>query len=130
MTLTMTPGTDDIWRELSSSLRRFLRRRVGDDHVADDLLQETFLRIHHGLGSLTTRERLPAWVYRIARNAIADHYRRHRREARLSGEPPAVLPDQETVPGEVARCLTAMIDRLPEPHREAMLLTEVEGHGS
>jgi RNA polymerase sigma factor (sigma-70 family) len=43
--------------------------------VADDLLQETFLRIHRNVHTLNESDRLAAWVYRIARNVIHDHYR-------------------------------------------------------
>ena len=43
-------STDAIWIRLSDDLRRFIRRRVSDDHVTDDLLQETFVRVHRSLG--------------------------------------------------------------------------------
>ena len=69
------PTTDAIWSQLSSDLRRFIRRRVADDHVTDDLLQETFMRIHRNIGTLRQTERLAAWVYQIARNVVHDHHR-------------------------------------------------------
>ena len=62
------PSTEAVWGRLSADLRRFIRRRVGDDHTADDLLQETFLRIHRGLPALGDGDRVAAWVYQIARN--------------------------------------------------------------
>src|SRR5436190_4593864 len=68
--------TNAIWTYLSSDLRRFIRRRVSDDHVSDDLLQETFVRVHRNIGTLQEVDRLAAWVYRIARNVIHDHHRR------------------------------------------------------
>jgi RNA polymerase sigma-70 factor (ECF subfamily) len=70
------PSTEAIWTHLSSDLRRFIRRRVPDDHAADDLLQETFMRVHRNIGALQEADRLAAWVYRIARNVINDHHRR------------------------------------------------------
>ncbi|MCI0462485.1 MAG: hypothetical protein L0Z62_36505 [Gemmataceae bacterium] len=70
------PSTEAIWTHLSSDLRRFIRRRVADDHVADDLLQETFVRVHRHVGTLQGADRLAAWVYRIARNVIHDHHSR------------------------------------------------------
>ena len=74
--MTVQPTTDAIWMHLSSDLRRFIRRRVPDDHVADDLLQETFVRVHRNVGTLQEADRLAAWVYRIARNVIHDHHRK------------------------------------------------------
>src|SRR3990170_1250962 len=70
------PTTGAIWSHLSSDLRRFIRRRVPDDHVADDLLQETFMRVHRNIGTLQEAERLAAWVYQIARNVVHDHHRK------------------------------------------------------
>ena len=70
------PSTEAIWTHLSSDLRRFIRRRVSDDHAADDLLQETFVRVHRNIGTLQEADRLAAWVYRIARNVIHDHHRK------------------------------------------------------
>ena len=46
------PTTDAIWQRLGADLAQFIRRRVSDEHAADDLLQETFVRIQRGLPSL------------------------------------------------------------------------------
>lgn len=74
--MTVQPMTDAIWRQLNSDLRRFIRRRVSDDHVSDDLLQETFVRVHRNIGTLKEEDRLAAWVYQIARHVIHDHHRK------------------------------------------------------
>ena len=84
MTMTLDRQTDQtleietIWAEVGAEMERFVRRRISDPHHADDVVAEVMLRIHQNLGSLDDRERLTAWVYRIARNAITDHYRRVR----------------------------------------------------
>ena len=41
-------STESVWMHLGEDLRRYIRRRVSSDHVTDDLLQETFVRIHRG----------------------------------------------------------------------------------
>ena len=69
------PSTEAIWTRLSADLRRFIRRRVADDHAAADLLQETFVRVHRSVGTLQEEDRLAAWVYRIARNVIHGYHR-------------------------------------------------------
>ena len=90
------PTTDAVWSQLSGDLWRFIRRRVPDDHVADDLHQETFLRIHRKIDSLGGADRLAAWVYRIARNVVHDHYRsRGNGEAALGETEPADEPGDE-----------------------------------
>jgi RNA polymerase sigma-70 factor (ECF subfamily) len=125
-----TPTTSSVWSQLSADLRRFLRRRVPDDHVADDLLQETFLRIHRSLGSLHEADRLAAWVYQIARNVIHDHYRQlpdktvALDEADACGKPDAEASPQRCRSGE---WLEELIRQLPEGYREAVQLSEIEG---
>src|SRR5436190_9128211 len=95
--MTAQPSTDNIWTRLNSDLRRFIRRRVSDDHVADDLLQETFMRIHRNLGTLHDADRLAAWVYQIARNVINDHHRQAAKQTvALAGDPVDEVDDRLT----------------------------------
>jgi RNA polymerase sigma-70 factor, ECF subfamily len=128
--MTARPSTDAIWTHLSSDLRRFIRRRISDDHVADDLLQETFVRVHSNIGALQEADRVAAWVYRIARNVIHDHHRRaaHAAVALADADP---VDDADECLSQM-RCrgagwLDEMIRSLPEGYREAVQLAEIEG---
>jgi RNA polymerase sigma-70 factor (ECF subfamily) len=128
--MTTQPTTDAIWTHLSSDLRRFIRRRVSDDHVADDLLQETFVRVHRNIGTLQEVDRLAAWVYQIARNVIHDHHRKTTNSTvALADADPADDCDDHL---SQLRCRGAgwmddMIRSLPEGYREAVQLAEIEG---
>ena len=125
----MARSTQQIWEDFRAPLRSFIRRRVGDDHVADDLLQEAFLKIHNGIGSLNDDQRLTAWLYRIARNIITDHFRKRPLEAlgaTTIAERPAVT-DDDGRGQELAACLGRMVGQLPEKYREAIELAELEG---
>ena len=55
---------------------RFLERRVGNRAVAEDILQEAFVRGVERAGSLRADESAVAWFYRTLRNAVIDHHRR------------------------------------------------------
>ena len=74
-------STEQVWRLLSDKLRSFLLQRVSDEQVAEDLLQETFVRIHSKLGEIDDAQRINAWVFQIARNLVVDHYRLKSRAA-------------------------------------------------
>jgi RNA polymerase sigma-70 factor, ECF subfamily len=70
------------------------------------------------------------WIYRVTRNLIIDHYRRRRRTGELDEdiEAPSSLPEFEEDPqARLAFSLRETVDELPEPYREALLLTEYEG---
>jgi len=116
----------DLWRDWHATLRRYVTRRVRDAADADDVLQEIFIKLtlHHE--QVRDAGRLAAWLYRVADNAIADHYRARR--------PWDVLPEDLLAPEPVtdataalAACMAPMIQTLPETCREALYLSEIEG---
>jgi RNA polymerase sigma-70 factor (ECF subfamily) len=126
--MTANPATETIWSQLSDDLRRFIRRRVVDDHVADDLLQETFLRIHGNIHNLHESDRLAAWVYRIARNVIHDHYRAKNGDVSLADiDVPEVENGRNQLRASADIWLEELIGQLPQTYREAVRLSEIEG---
>lgn len=129
MNMTDTADPERLWRDLEARLRRYVRRRVPKPGDADDVTQEVFARMHAGLGSLGDAGRAPAWLFRIAANAIADHYREQARRASDAEEPD--LPGDPEDPAaaarrELAACLDPLIARLPEPYREAVRLADLD----
>ena len=125
----MTLSAEVAWTKLSDELRAFFRRRVRDEHRAEDLLQETFVRVHDGLGGLEDEEKLSAWVRRVARNVLVDE-RRAASTGPLEEEPADEEPeasDERNWNAEVDRWLVEMLPRLPDDYREAVALAELEG---
>jgi len=122
-----------LWSEFSPPLRAFLARRVPPGVEADDLLQDVFLRVVRHLGSLRASDRLEAWLFQIARNALRDSLRaRQRRDGRtdsLDIDVPAefTADADHAAEAELAPCLTAMVAQLPEPYRSAITLTSIQG---
>ena len=120
------------WAELVGQVRRFVGRRVNDPHAADDVTQDVMLKVQANLGDLPPEERLSAWVLRVARNAVIDHYRARgvRDHAPIDD---AKLPDDADVSEQAAAiaelmpCLNKIITRLPEPYRTALTLADLEG---
>ena len=129
------PTTEHIWLNFGNDLRGFIARRVPNPDDAEDLLQETFVKIHRNLDGLQEDDKLAAWVYQIARNGIIDYYRRQGRGldslAELSEDDdwlPAEESDEaETIEQEVACWLQPMVESLTDKYRQALWLTEYEG---
>lgn len=122
------PTTDAIWTHLSADLRRFIRRRVPDDHVADDLLQETFVRVHRNIGTLEETNRLAAWVYQIARNVVHDHHRKATNStvALIDADNVSDNDDDPQRGCSGITWLEEMIQSLPEGYRQAVHMAEIE----
>lgn len=119
-----------VWREIEARLRPFVARRVAPADV-DDVVQDTFVRVHRGLASLADSERFGAWVYRVASSAIADHQRaraRHPQRPALDADAEQpVLDANDHLESELAECVALFVARLPSPYREAVTLTELQG---
>jgi RNA polymerase sigma-70 factor, ECF subfamily len=116
-----------IWEKYNQRLAAFIRSRVDVDE-ADDILQEVFIRVHRHLCCQPDWEKPASWFYQIARNLIIDHYR----SRRLWVEVPETLPAAPDLPEEnpeasLALSLTDLVNELPEPYRQALLLTEYQG---
>ena len=122
-----TSAVAELWRDFASPLRGFLRARVRNEADAEDLLQTIFLKVQRGAAQLRDPARLQGWVYRIARNAVADHYRRGPREAPRDDLPEIVaeLDGEELV--DLRPAIRRMIAMLPAEQREAIVLTEYQG---
>lgn len=124
----MSEPLEQVWDQYAHRLRAFIRSRVGDDAEAEDILQEVLIRVHRHLCYQPDWNKPDSWFYQIARNLIIDHYRRRRDLADLAESLPADpdLPEDDPE-DELALSLKEMIDELPEPYRQALILTEYQG---
>lgn len=127
-------------------LWNFLRRFVQDPAVAEDLLQEVFLRVVRGAAEWQPSAKFSTWVYTIARNLCTDHARRmtFRKASSLDGPAHAASDGEGSGPRlvdgvagadrggeraamnrEVAARLEEAIAALPVDQREVFLMREV-----
>ncbi len=119
--------TEELWQEFHKTLHAFFRKRVGDEHAAEDLLQEAFLRIHKGIESVADDARIRGWNYRIARNLVIDHYRSRRPTEQLDQQlAPEVEPSRADAIA-FGSCVQNMIEKLPGHYGDALRLVEIDG---
>ena len=114
---------------LSPHLRRFFLLEPMSRSHADDLLQETWLRIHRVRHTYRPGEPVLAWVYAIARHVRSDHFRKSyrtlRREESLGGRED--LPQTASGSDTAASDLESLLAPLPESQREVIFLLKVSG---
>jgi RNA polymerase sigma-70 factor (ECF subfamily) len=128
-----------VHRAVAERLYAFLARMARSPVLADDLLQETFLRMHRARGSFVRGARLLPWCYAIARNVCIDHARQRavRKERAIGNEEGEAVFDQPTGPdadgeqltmaAELAEIVEAALAKLPHNQREAFVLLRYEG---
>ena len=123
----MNATLEHIWHEFAERLGQFIRSRVADPATAEDILQDVFVKSQKRLGQLQDPAKLEGWIYLIARNAIIDHYRTRKETVEVPETLPVELAANDGEIEELKASFRRMIYSLPEPYREAIVLTELEG---
>jgi len=132
---------DQLFERWSGRLLHFLERMVREPAVAEELVQETFLRVHRARSRYRPEARFSTWLYTIASNAARNELRRpFRREVHESADQsdtgegvPIRLVSSNPAPDDVAhaRQVSGEVDLalhgLPPRQREALWLCAVEG---
>ena len=113
---------------LSPALLRFFRSQVASRQQADDLLQETWLRIHRVRHTYRPGEPVLPWIYAIARRVRVDGYRRTRRIT-MHEIVMEVLPERpaQVEPRDLLPAFDTLVAALPESQREVVTMLKVGG---
>lgn len=123
----------ELYRRTAPRLLQYLVGLIGERATAEDLLQQTFIKIHEARSAYVRDADPVPWFYTIAHRTCLDELRRKKRarvRVTVDGEIPAVAAEApEAEPdntGKLAVTLQAL-DELPANQREALLLTKVQG---
>ena len=121
-----------LYHRYEMSLLNFFYRRVGSWETAQDLVQETFIRVHAHLGTLRDRKKFSSWMFSIAKQLIAAHIRENRRSIETDPvdeifethtiEPEHRSPIESIIAEEQLAIVHALAQRLPESERSAFEL--------
>jgi RNA polymerase sigma-70 factor, ECF subfamily len=130
---------DALYAAVAPRLRGFVMQLVGDRALADDVLQETLLKLHEARAFYVRGADPVPWIFTIARHTAFDELRKRKRarvrlveddsrpppepRAELSGAAEQARPSDDPAGAEAL----AALDQLPPAQRQALLLTKVEG---
>jgi RNA polymerase sigma-70 factor (ECF subfamily) len=117
-----------IWQEYHDKLLSFILKRVKNKTIAEDILQDVFLKILSKIHTLKDTSKLKSWLYQVTRNAVSDYHNNSEKLNNIyADKPDTVFEDEENVQEEVAGWLGSLIKSLPDKYREAIELSEFEG---
>jgi RNA polymerase sigma-70 factor, ECF subfamily len=146
-------ATPEVKRDLIGSLAErhhrgllnFLYSIVNDREVAEDLVQETFIRVYKSAENYQTIAKFSTWLYRIGRNLALNEIRNRKRRPALvlnqkiaggrgdeGGEVASMIAGDVAEPGEIvekmdtARLVRAVVTTLPETFREVLVLCDLQ----
>ena len=132
---------NDLMERHATPVFHFLCRMVGNEDDANDLAQETFVRVFRARASFRTSEKFSTWLFTIAANLARNHFRWRARHPNVSleaetGEAEQTLgstlpaneqaPNEQALTAERAAAVRTAVGKLPEDLREAIVLCEWE----
>jgi len=121
-------AVENIWEEWNERLKTFILKRVSDETLADDILQDVFVRIQSKIQTVRDIHKIRPWVFQITRNAVIDHYRTRKFFWTLPDE--RVLGEESEngeLLDELTFCVDNMVEKLPEKYRRAVKMTVYQG---
>jgi RNA polymerase sigma-70 factor, ECF subfamily len=130
--LPVAPSTSEdlgvAYAALRNSLRSYLRRRVSDPFVVEDLIQDVFVKASTAIGANRAPNNLKGWLYAAARTTVVDYYRSTRPEAIELDDnlPDTQYASDELLHQELAMCLRPFVQQLPAIYRDTLLATDFD----
>ena len=122
----------NIYYDQYEGIRKFILALVKDEWAADDLVQETFIKVRKNAGQLKDETKLKPWIYRIAHNLCQDHFRqtanRIKRQKPISdGLAIQIQPQfhRQIEQQQMAQCVQDKIRLLPETYQTVLVLFDM-----
>jgi RNA polymerase sigma-70 factor (ECF subfamily) len=134
--MSRSPSASSVAPILAENHRRFLaflERRVPSRDIAEDILQDAFVRGIAKAPPLGSAESIVAWFYQVLRNAIVDYYRRTGARARALDRfareqaAAAQTPDDAELMATVCECVRSLVPTLKPEYAEAIAKVDLDG---
>ena len=107
--------TQEVWSKYSSDLKQFIISKVKEPTLADDILQDSFIKIHTKLHTLKDLNKLKPWLFSITRNSIQDYFKQSKKTVDKSLEIEYELEDNSHTEKD---CLRGILSSLPKKYRD------------
>lgn len=114
------------WNSHENELHNYLRHRAGDAHLADDLLQEVFVKAMQQGRDFCALDNARAWLFRVARNALIDHHRLEREVVELPEDIPQPESSHEPIQA-LGACVVRVLSELSPEDRDIIEQCDLEG---
>jgi RNA polymerase sigma-70 factor, ECF subfamily len=114
------------WRAHENELRNYLQHRVADSHLAEDLLQDVFVKAMRQGSGFCDLDNQRAWLYRVARNALVDYQRLHRETVELPEDIPQATEQTDPVV-TLSACVGRVLSELAAEDRDIIEQCDLNG---
>ena len=117
--------TQQVWTKYADDVKHFILSKVKDTTVTDDLLQETFIKVHTKLHTLKDITKLKPWIFTIARNKMMDYFKDTNQTVELKNfEIQTEIKEHSHTEKD---CLRGILQSLPKKYRDPLFLSDIKG---
>lgn len=117
--------TQEVWNQYANDVKRFIMSKVKNTTVTDDILQETFIKVHTKLHTLNDVTKLKSWIFTISRNAIIDYFKSTKQTFNSSDFD---IPTEDKDYNHTEKdCLHGILKNLPKKYRDPLFLSDIKG---
>ena len=121
------PDMNRIYEEYAEIVYGFILRMCHDEHLSQDILQDTFLKAIEKIDTFDEKCKLTTWLCQIAKNTYFDHLRKAKKYADVTFNietvyDQGVVPEETFIARENEQKIHLLIHKLPEPYKEVFLL--------
>ncbi len=118
---------ETIWNNFHHQLLAFITNKVRDPVLAEDILQEVFIKVQKNIEQLNENDKLKSWLYQICNRTIIDFYR-SRETGDHTDDVEKLIASEESYRDleQINRCISILIDDLPENIRSILIASELE----
>ena len=117
--------TKKVWDLYANDVKHFILTKVKDEALADDLLQETFIKVHTKLDTLKDADKLKPWVFSIARYTVMDYFRNNNIKYSIAED--TIFVEDTNQEHTREDCLHGIIKALPKKYRDPLVLADIQG---
>ncbi|MFT4576701.1 MAG: RNA polymerase sigma-70 factor (ECF subfamily) [Polaribacter sp.] len=117
--------TQQVWKQYSEDLKRFIFSKVKDIAITDDILQDTFIKIHTKLHTLKDIKKLKSWIFSIARNSILDYFKSSKKTFEFTNFESETFIEENLHTEK--DCLRGILQNLPKKYRDPLFLSDIKG---
>ncbi|MFY0603205.1 MAG: sigma-70 family RNA polymerase sigma factor [Flavobacteriaceae bacterium] len=117
--------TKEVWTLYSEDIKRFILSKVKEPIIADDIVQDTFLKVHTNLHKLKDLSKLKSWIFSIARNSMMDYFKNSKVTFEIANFE-SKTEISENIHTE-KDCLRGILQGLPKKYRDPLFLSDIKG---
>lgn len=115
---------ESIWEEHKKQLLNFIKIKISDKDIGEDIVQDVGIKLHTALHKNESINNYKSWLFQVARNTIADYYRKNKISTTIIKDQPEIAETSDACVCDLSGFVIK--NYLPQQYREALYLSDIE----